>query len=61
MNQWKAVVLNAKQPKRAKFELYNLQEDPSEKADVSATYPQIVEMLKKLILQANIPSPDFPF
>ena len=42
------------------FELYNLDEDPGETHDLSASMPEKVQELKALMDEAHIPNPDFP-
>ncbi|PWJ37977.1 arylsulfatase A-like enzyme [Sediminitomix flava] len=55
-DNWKAVKLNVRDSKKpVKFELYNLNEDLSEKNDVAALYPEKVEMFEKLFQEAHVP------
>jgi|GEM_PF-6160553 len=49
--QWRAVRPKA----RAAWELYDLEADPSEPADLSATNPEILDGLKKLAASAHEP------
>ena len=42
------------------LELYNLDEDPGETHDLSASMPEKVQELKALMDEAHIPNPDFP-
>lgn len=58
---WKAVRLNVSQSATGKLELYDLAEDPTEKQDVSAVYPDKVKELAHLMDQAHTPSALFPF
>lgn len=58
---WKLVQYNVGKTPAGNFELYNLNKDPSEKSNVAGKYPQKVLELKKIMLAAHVPSPDFPF
>ena len=54
MGPWKGVV---KPFGSENFELYNLNQDLSEKHDVSSENPQITETLKKYISDSHVPNP----
>ncbi len=43
-----------------RYELYNLDEDPSETLDLAGQHPDKVEELRKIMTGAHIPNPDFP-
>ncbi len=53
---WKAV----KNGPKAKVELYDLAKDPSEKADLSASRPELVEKALDLMKTARTEDPDWP-
>lgn len=61
MGKWKAVKLNAKNPKSARIELYNLENDVAEKNDVSTQNPAIVKQLLEIMDKARTNSIAFPF
>ena len=44
----------------ARYELYNLDNDPGEENDLVLSEPERVEALKALMREAHIPNPDFP-
>ena len=56
---WKLVHL-AVRTNDARYELYNLDEDPGETRDLSAAYPQILAGLQAIMQEAHIRNPDFP-
>jgi len=58
---WKLVCLQTLKPTESKFELYNVTDDPGEKNDLAAKYSDRVELMKKLLVRARVPAPDFPF
>jgi arylsulfatase A-like enzyme len=58
---WKLIELNVNRPERRREELYNLLQDPTERMDVSAQYPEKVRALRQLLRQAHTPSKIFPF
>ena len=43
-----------------RYELYNLDSDPGETRDLAAAEPDKVEDLRKLMVEAHVPNPDFP-
>lgn len=61
MGKWKGIKLNVQHPLKTRFELYDLENDPSEKIDVSSKFPQIVDELKNILQQAHVHSKIFPF
>lgn len=61
MGKWKAIKLNAKHPKNARIELYNLDVDVAEKNDVSKQNPTITKQLKELMDKARTNSKVFSF
>ena len=44
-----------------KIELYNLQKNISESADVAAQNPEVVAKVRQLMEEQHTPSTDFPF
>jgi arylsulfatase len=66
MGDWKLVRqhLNPgpkqKNPRPATTELYDLKNDPSEKSDVAARHPEIVEKLSAMAREQHVPSALFP-
>ena len=56
---WKLVHL-AVRTDYARYELYNLDEDPGETRDLSTQYPEIMAQLQEIMQEAHIPNPDFP-
>jgi arylsulfatase A-like enzyme len=62
MGKWKAVkkdLLKATQPV---IELYDLENDPSEKSDVAAANPEVMKRIEKIFTEASIPNtPYFPY
>ena len=44
-----------------KLQLYNLKNDPSEKNDVAAQYPEVAEQIELIIKREHTPSALFPF
>lgn len=57
---WKAVRLNVRENRNSPIELYNLAGDSAETTDVADEYPDIVEEMDRLILEAHVPSEVFP-
>ena len=56
---WKLVHLNIRNDREC-YELYNLDEDPSETDNVIESNPAIAESLKAIMVESHIPNPDFP-
>ncbi len=56
--EWKLVHLNIRTDNPV-FELYNLDEDPSETRNLAAVNPSKVEELKAIMLEAHVKNPDF--
>ncbi len=56
---WKLVHLNIRSD-RDSYELYNLDEDPSETRDLISLYPDIAERLKGIMAGAHVRNPHFP-
>ena len=56
---WKLVHMNIRND-NARYELYNLHNDPGEENDLAAAEPERVEALKSIMQEAHIPNPDFP-
>jgi arylsulfatase A len=62
---WKMVkrnlLANRKKPVKATVELYDLATDPSEKRDIAASHPEIMERLEKIAVAQHSASAEFPF
>lgn len=56
---WKLVHMNIRNDSEC-YELYNLDEDPSETTDVIEANPEKAEELKAIMAESHIPNPDFP-
>jgi len=56
---WKLVHLDIRS-EHPRFELYNLDSDPGETTDLSASHPDVLERLQALMREAHIPNPNFP-
>lgn len=61
MGDWKAVKLNVDKTPGGTVELYDLSADIGETNDLSASNPELVEKLEKLMDDAHTPSDIFPF
>lgn len=55
MNQWKGI-----SKYQAPFELYNLEKDPGEQKNIAHENPEIVELIKKKMLESRTDHPEFP-
>ncbi len=60
-DDWKLIKYDINKTPQKEFELYNLKEDPSEQNDLAAKYPQIVDKLSTLLLNAREESDVFKF
>ena len=56
---WKLVHMNIRNDREC-YELYNLDEDPSETTDIMAEYPEIADELKTIMVESHISNPNFP-
>ena len=56
---WKLVHL-AVRTEDARYELYNLDDDPGETEDLAAVYPDKLAELRAIMEEAHVPNPDFP-
>ena len=56
---WKLVHMNIRSEKDY-FELYNIEEDPSETKNLIGEYPDKAEELKGIMEEAHVPNPYFP-
>lgn len=56
---WKLVRLNVSGGNPTD-ELYNLADDPGETTDLAASMPEKVESLRRIMVEAHVPNPDFP-
>lgn len=62
MGKWKAVEKDLFKAKTNRIELYNLEKDPSEKRDVAAGHPEIIQKVKQVLDAASwLSRPYFPF
>ena len=61
MDDWKGIKLNLKENPHAKMELYNLSEDPGEENNIAGEYPEIVNQIEKIMIEAREPSEMFAF
>jgi arylsulfatase A-like enzyme len=61
MGDWKAAKLNVDKTPGGTVELYDLSADIGETNDLSASNPELVEKLEKLMDDAHTPSDIFPF
>ena len=58
---WKLLHLQVNNPKKEKYELYNLATDPGEIADVVKQYPQKVQELKGIMQKARTTNDNWKF
>ena len=58
---WKGVIYNVLKDKKAKIELYNLAEDPSESNNIADKHPEIVAEIAQIMKTAHVESELFPF
>lgn len=56
---WKLVHMNIRNDREC-YELYNLDEDPSETTDVIDANPEKAAELKAIMVESHIPNPNFP-
>lgn len=56
--RWKLVHLNVRSDED-RYELYDLDNDPSESRDVLADAPSVAEDLKSIMSASHVPNPDF--
>jgi len=54
MGKWKGIKQNIRDKKDVPLELYDLENDPGEKINVSKTYPDVSKDIEKIILEARI-------
>lgn len=59
--KWKAVAYRIENPKKATFELFDLDKDPSESHDIASQYPEVVKEMKEIISESHVESEIFPF
>ncbi|OQP63575.1 arylsulfatase [Niastella vici] len=60
MGKWKGVKLNAASNPNGPIELYDLQNDVSEKNNIAGKHPDIVQAIRKIMQEQHRESPDFP-
>ncbi len=58
--KWKAVRRELRKKNPGSWELYDIDQDPSETTDVAQQYQQVVERLEKAYLSNRSAEPDFP-
>ncbi|WP_298365804.1 arylsulfatase [uncultured Lutibacter sp.] len=58
---WKGVIYNVLKDKKARIELYNLAEDPSESNNIADKHPEIVAEIAQIMKTAHVESELFPF
>ena len=58
---WKAVRLNVFENPDGPIELYDLDKDKAEENDVADQYPEIVDEMMQLLIEAHVKSEVFPF
>ena len=58
-NEWKGIRMNTKKNADSPMELYNLKEDPSEKNNLAAKYPEIVSEIKAIMKKSRTSNPIF--
>ncbi len=58
--KWKAVRRNLRRTKPSAWELYDLDADAKETADLATEHPEIVARLESLFLKERVPNPIFP-
>ena len=61
MGYWKGVRLNCKEVADGPIELYDLSKDPGEQTDIAAQQPDIVREIARIMTQARVPHPEYPF
>jgi len=62
MSNWKGIRTNLKKKNMdSSIQLYNLEEDIGEKNNVASQHPEIVEKIKKIMIQEHTESELFPF
>ena len=59
--KWKAVRLNIQDNPGAPIELYNLDEDPGERQNVTASHPDIIKKMKQRFSKSHVKSVAFPY
>jgi len=60
LGKWKGVKYNLREG-NTQLELYNLETDVAEANNVAADYPEIVSRIEQIMVEARVPSVDFPF
>jgi arylsulfatase A-like enzyme len=58
--QWKGILLQVNNPSAPPMELYDLEKDPSEKNNIAAQHPDIVQQLTRQIQIEHQQNPDWP-
>ncbi len=61
MGKWKAVRRALSENPDQTFELYNLEDDPSESNDVASDYPKVVNKIRQIVKKAHTPCKTFSF
>lgn len=60
MGKWKGVKLNVASNREGPIELYDLQNDVSEKNNIAGKHPDVVQAIRKIMQEQHRESPDFP-
>ena len=61
MGNWKAVREGVMKNPGGPIALYDLSTDPSEKNNVAAQHPEVVEQMKTIMQEAHVENKSFPF
>ncbi|MFB9864400.1 arylsulfatase [Rufibacter immobilis] len=61
IGDWKGVRLGVLKNRHAPIQLFNLANDPAEKHDISATHPEVVQRIARLMEQEHVEIASFPF
>ena len=60
-DEWKAIRLNVSKNRNAPIELYNLKNDPKEKENLAASYPEKIQEMATLMANSRVESEMFKF
>ncbi len=59
--KWKGIRLDVSKTPNGPIEVYDVEADPKELANVAEKHPEIVAVFEKIFREAHTPSPDFKF